>query len=100
MEEFKYPADFDDEQCLVLDAAIDAGYCDEDDFGDVVARIRKGDYEFIPDVYDDYDLGYAFREIVGLDEKLEFYFDWERFGNDINLDRSGQFTTYGWLTFN
>ena len=103
MENINYPADFTEEQCLVLDAAIEAGFCDEDDAADierVIGIIREGNYEFIRGVNDDYDLGYAFREIVGLDENLEFYFDWAKFGSAINLDRSGYFTNYGWLTFN
>lgn len=105
MENSKYPADFDEEQCLVLDAAIEAGYVDEDDeppfaFGYFVDRIRKGDYEFLRGVYDEYDLGYSYRDIVGLDENLEFYFDWAKFGRDINIERGGDFTTHGWLTFN
>lgn len=103
MENSKYPADFDEEQCLVLDAAIEAGYCDEEDAESmkrVIGYIRNGDYEFLRGVYDDYDLGYAFREIVGLDENLEFYFDWAKFGRDIDLDRGGEFTSHGWLTFN
>lgn len=95
-----YPADFDAKQRLALDAAAEIE--DTQDIAELtsyVEAIRYGDYELLPDVENDYDLGYAHLDETGLCDDLEEFFDWKSFGHWINRDRGGEFTSYGWVCF-
>ena len=95
-----YPADFDDYQCKALDAASDiANTEDLNDLTPYIKAIRSGNFKFLPDVEDYADLGYAHREDTGLVENLQWLFDWEEYGYEINRDYSGDFTSYGWIAF-
>ena len=60
------------------------------------------DIELIPDVKNDYDLGYYWVEESGCyDTKslgnLVNYIDYESFGKDIRLDEAGDYTSYGYV---
>jgi len=59
--------------------------------------------ELIPDVDNERDLGYYYVEDSGIyDTKslgpLANYIDYESFGRDIQLDKAGSFTSYGYVT--
>lgn len=95
-----YPADFDDYQCEALDAAAEVvGTEDLTELEPYVKAIRDGNFKFLPNVNDYRDLGYANREFTGLYENLEYLFDWETFGEEIDRDDNGDFTSYGWIAF-
>lgn len=60
-------------------------------------------FEILPDVYGDEDLGYYYVEESGIyDTKnlgaLAGYIDYERFGRDICLEEGGTYTDYGYIT--
>lgn len=98
--EYDYPVDFDSEQCDMLDeaAAIYDFATDEDAFADTVAAIRDGDFLYIYGARDDYDIGYANRDMVGVEEALECFFDFAAFGEQIADEyEGGGFARYGWL---
>lgn len=70
---------------------------DETDF-DLIDSIY--DYNLIPDINNEYDLGYYYLEESGLYDIPKFlrnYIDYEAFGRDITFDGRGNFTSYGWL---
>jgi len=59
-------------------------------------------YDFLPDVENDYDLGYYWVEESGCyDSKgmgnLSNYIDYERFGRDVRMDESGDFAQGGYI---
>ena len=60
------------------------------------------DYELIPDVDSDYDLGYYYVHEVGCYDlkaigDLANYIDYESYGWDCRLDGGGSYTSYGYL---
>ena len=60
------------------------------------------DIELIPDVKNDYDLGYYWIEESGCyDTKamgnLARYIDYESFGRDTRIDEAGDYTSYGYV---
>ncbi len=95
-----YPEDFNEEQCQALEAAAEiAGTDDMSELEDYIDCIRQGRYELLPDVQTYEDLGYANREYTGLFDEYAYLFNWEKFGEEINADKRGEFTSYGWITF-
>lgn len=77
--------------------------CEIWNFEEVVEN-EPGDYYFIEDVYDEYDLGYYYVHNSGIyDEDLRKagifanHIDYESFGRDINISSSGGFTRDGWI---
>ena len=95
-----YPVDFDDYQCQALDAAAEMqGTEDLSELAPYIKAIRNGRYQFLPDVYNARDLGYANSEMTGLNDALAVFFDWEAFGESLNCDYNGAFTCYGWIAF-
>lgn len=98
--EYSYPADFDSQQRAMLDeaAAIYDFATDEDAFADTVTAIRDGDYFYVDGARDEYDIGYAQRDITGVDEALECFFDFAAFGEQIaDSYEGGGFARFGWL---
>lgn len=60
-------------------------------------------FEYLPDVYEDSDLGYYYVEESGTYDTrimgpLAGYIDYERLGRDICLEEGGIFTDYGYIT--
>ena len=53
----------------------------------------------LPDVDDQEELGYwlADNGYITIPEELEYYFDYERYGRDWDINCSGGFTSYGYL---
>ena len=61
------------------------------------------EFDLLPDVEDDEDLGYYYVEEYGsidIPEHLKNYFDYEAFGRDVRLENSCLFTSYGFLLDN
>ena len=59
-------------------------------------------FEILPDVNNDYDLGYYYIEEAGIYDlsnmgNLSNYIDYERFGRDVALNEGGVFTDYGYV---
>ena len=84
-------------------AIIEAG-CDEvSDIDDLINLTYNLDcYDFIPDIHDESDLGYYYVHDAGIYSEKELgplanYIDYERFGRDIAMDESGEFTDEGYI---
>ena len=61
------------------------------------------EFDLLPDVTDDEDLGYYYVEEYGsidIPESIRPYFDYEAYGRDIRLESSCLFTSYGFLLDN
>lgn len=59
-------------------------------------------YEYMPDVNNDYDLGYYWIEESGCYDtstlgNLSRYIDYEAFGRDVYLESSGCYTSHGYI---
>ena len=59
-------------------------------------------FEILPDVENDYDLGYYYIEEAGIYDmsqmgNLANYIDYERFGRDVALEEGGVFTDHGYV---
>lgn len=70
--------------------------------GDWVDIDDLDDYNLMPDVNDDYDLGYYWAVESGCYDlekmgHLANYFDYEAFGRDIAIEANGGFTQYGFI---
>ena len=58
------------------------------------------EWDLFEDIDNLYDLGYMFANewcCLEIPDNLEPYFDYEKYGRDIDLDCSGGFTDYGYL---
>lgn len=59
------------------------------------------DFNFYEGIHSDYDIGYAYFDILGYDtqenQMLVRYFDYEAFGRDIRLESNGDFVSNGWI---
>ena len=70
---------------------------------DLLYWLEKGvdDVTFIPDVFNDQDLGeYYYNECdieSQLPDNLSYYFDTEAYGRDIRLEQGGQFISAGYI---
>ena len=61
------------------------------------------EFDLLPDVENDEDLGYYYVEEYGsidIPESIRAYFDYEAYGRDIRLESSCLFTSYGFLLDN
>ena len=95
MEELKYPDDFDESQCLALEAAFEFVH----DVDWAIEKIRKKEYSLLTEVTDEEELGFAYAQSLELPTWAYTYFDFEKFGWDIKAEHSGTMTTLGWFTF-
>ena len=90
---------FDEEQEEILNAAIEAGF----GIKDAVTRVKNDEFELNADVTTYEDLGYYFADIWELPEFAFDFFDFERFGEEMAIqkgyDEEGCLTSYGWLSF-
>ena len=86
MEELKYPDDFNESQCLALEAAFEFVH----DIDWAIEKIRKKEYSLWSDVTD---------QSLELPTWAYTYFDFEKFGWDIKAEHSGIMTTLGWFIF-
>ena len=95
MCDFAFPDDFNDEQKTALLAAsafvFDIHWAEE--------KIRKGEYELWTDVTDFHSLGKETAESLELPDWTFNYFDFEKFGNDIAAEQTGNLTSFGWFDF-
>lgn len=70
---------------------------------DLYEAINKlNDFDFYPDIKNDYDLGYYWAVESGcynIDDNnpLFNYIDYEAFGRDIRLENGGHYTNYGYI---
>ena len=95
MEEFNYPDDFNESQCLALEAASEFVY----DLNWAIDKIRKNEYSLWTEVNDEEDLGFAYAQSLELPTWAYTYFDFEKFGWDIKAEHNGTLTSLGWFTF-
>ena len=84
-------------------AIMESG-CDQvSDIDDLINLTYNLDnYDFLPDITDESDLGYYYVHEAGIySEKdlgpLANYIDYERFGRDIAMDENGRFTDEGYI---
>ena len=96
-------SDLQEYQVELLEAALELGeHCD--DVYELIELIdgMEDNYDFLPGVYDDGDLGTYWVEESGCyDTKslgpLANYIDYERFGRDIRYDEGGVYTDHGYI---
>ena len=94
-DELMYPDDFNESQCLALEAASEFVY----DLNWAIEKIRKKEYSLWTEVTDEEELGFAYAQSLELPTWAYTYFDFEKFGWDIKAEHSGTMTTLGWFTF-
>lgn len=75
--------------------------CDEYSLEELLDS-NPDDWNLLPEVCDDFDLGYYYAVEVGAvdfsrNDLLTRYFDYEAYGRDIRLEATGNYTRYGWL---
>lgn len=95
MCDFAFPVDFTDEQKRALLAAAEFVF----DIDWAKEKIRKGEYELWEDVTDYEALGRETAENLELPDWAYIYFDFEKFGNDIAAEQTGNLTSFGWFDF-
>lgn len=71
----------------------------------IVALIEElDDFDLIPEVEDEADLGEYYAEACGifntLPEMVQRYFDYQAYGRDIHLEGRGVFTSFGYVEDN
>ena len=54
-------------------------------------------YEFYPDIENEEDLGRYFSEDLPIPDELKDYFDYEAYGRDISINKSGHFAPGGYI---
>lgn len=83
----------------IVEALVESGYKTIKELED----INIEDCTFYPNVEDDYDLGkYIVENVYGSisemkQETLESYFDYEKFGKDVNIEVIGHYCNKGYI---
>lgn len=86
----------------IYEVAIELG-CHVQSVADLINLVDNLDcFELLPDIHDEYDLGYYWIEESGCYNLKELgnlvnYFDYEKYGRDIALEQSGTFCSSGYI---
>lgn len=67
------------------------------DFEEAHKVYKSGNYQYYDDCNTETDLGYIVAECWEIPEQMQFYFDYEKLGNDTNLNAVGGFYGNGFL---
>lgn len=86
----------------IYEVAIELG-CHVQSVADLINLVDNLDcFELLPDIHDEYDLGYYWIEESGCYNLKELgnlvnYFDYEKYGRDVALEQSGTFCSSGYV---
>lgn len=86
----------------IYEVAIELG-CHVQSVADLINLVDNLDcFELLPDIHDEYDLGYYWIEESGCYNLKELgnlvnYFDYEKYGRDVALEQSGTFCSSGYI---
>ncbi|MWP46309.1 antirestriction protein ArdA [Gilliamella sp. Pas-s27] len=86
----------------IYEAAIELG-CHVQSVADLIHLVDNLDcFELLPDIHDEYDLGYYWIEESGCYNLKELgnlvnYFDYEKYDRDVALEQSGTFCSSGYI---
>ena len=82
-----------------LNAVLECDYCSSiEDVKKIISELDN--FELLPEIIDNEELGYYFAEEVGclnIPEEVKSYFNYEKYGRDMRIESSGVFTSLGFL---
>ena len=82
-----------------LNAVLECDYCSNiEDVKKIISELDN--FELLPEIIDNEELGYYFAEEVGylnIPEEVKSYFNYEKYGRDMRIESSGIFTSLGFL---